>query len=223
MPRSQARPGAGAVDHHRTGDPSTDQAFASPSTSLQAFVKDGTDREFRKLVYALLTLADLMGRNRKHFARYIGVTDPQFMMIVLITETPNATVGMIAERMNVSSQFVTAEVAKLIKRDIIAKRPNESDRRSAILQLTPKGQRLLRELGPLRRRINDLTFSSLTEDRARKLQDMLAALISDAKNAVHELQAPHIRGLRAPSADAAAHTSAAEAPRSAHRAQARRS
>lgn len=69
-----------------------------------------------------------------------------------------------------------------------------------LLALTPKGQALMRELGPVRRRTNDLTFKSLTEERAALLQETLAVLIGDAKFALHELEAPHLRGKRAPSA-----------------------
>jgi MarR family transcriptional regulator, organic hydroperoxide resistance regulator len=141
-----------------------------------------------------------MSRNREHFAAYIGVTDPQYIMMALIGENPDVTVGKIAERLGVSSQFVTIEIGKLIRNGIVDKRPNEADRRSVLLQLTPKARDLLRELGPLRRKINDMTFKSLDEDRARALDEILTALISDAETALHELEAPHMRGKKAPSA-----------------------
>ena len=60
-------------------------------------MKNGTDREFRKLVNALVSLASLMMRNSKHFADYIGVTDAQFVMMTLITESLGATVGTTAK------------------------------------------------------------------------------------------------------------------------------
>ena len=178
------------------------ETFPPLSTSLEPFVKDGTDREFRRLIFSLLTLFDLMQRNRKYFADYVGLTDAQYMMMVLIADDPGMTVGRLAERLNVSSPFVTAEIARLIKKTIVGKRPNEADRRSMLLTLTPKGETLLCELGPVRRRINDLTFNSLTQERARLLQDIVDGLVADARNAVHEITAPHMRGKRAPSAQA---------------------
>jgi DNA-binding MarR family transcriptional regulator len=181
-------------------DRATAEKFPPLSVSLEAFVKDGTDREFRKLIYALMSLANLMLRNSKHFADYIAVTEPQWAMMVHITESDGATVGSIAERMNVSSQFVTIEINKLMKKNIVEKRPNEADRRSMFLVLTPKGQALLRELAPLRRRTNDMMFRSLTEDRAKVLQELVSTLVLDGKSALHALEAPHIRGKKAPSA-----------------------
>jgi len=45
-----------------------------------------------------------------------------------------------------------------------------------------------------------MTFRSLTEERAKALQEILDGLIVDARSAVHELDAPHMRGKKAPTA-----------------------
>src|SRR5690242_15481443 len=87
------------------------ERFPPLSTSLENFVKDGSDREFRRLIYSLTALSSLMVRNREHFASYIGLTDPQYLMITMIAENAEATVGKVAELLGVSSQFVTVEIA----------------------------------------------------------------------------------------------------------------
>src|ERR1041385_4485258 len=83
------------------------ERFPPLSTSLENFVKDGSDREFRRLIYSLTALSSLMVRNREHFASYIGVTDAQYMMITMIAENAGVTIGKVAELLGVSSQFVT--------------------------------------------------------------------------------------------------------------------
>jgi DNA-binding MarR family transcriptional regulator len=166
------------------------------STSLRHFIKDGSDREFRQLLYALIKLSTLMVQNRQRFAAYIGVTDPQYTMTTLIAENPGVTVGKLAEQLSVSSQFVTIEIGKLIKKGIVNKRPNEHDRRSIVLNLTEKGKALLRDVGPLRLRTNDLMFRSLSEERAKLLKETIDTLIADGTSALHDLEAPHLRGQR---------------------------
>ena len=204
MKTSAARAGASAKADRRlrsrTDQSSTGEAFPPLSVSLKSFVKGQSDREFRRLIYSLVGLAHLMARNREHFGRYIGVTDPQYVIITLIAESTQATVGKLAEQMNVTSQFITIEVGKLLKKNIVEKRPNHADRRSSLLHLTPKGDRLLSELGPLRRRTNDLMFRSLTQDGTKVLQQILDTLLLDGKSALHELEAPHMRGTKALSA-----------------------
>jgi MarR family transcriptional regulator, organic hydroperoxide resistance regulator len=175
------------------------ERFPPLSTSIETFLKDGTDREFRHLIYSLLSFSALMLRHRDFYASYIGVTGSQYSMMAVIAEARLATVGYVAEQMGVASQFVTAEISKLIGKNIIEKTPNETDRRSMHLRLTLKGQNLLRELGPIRRESNDLMYGSLTGDRGKALQGILNTLIKDANSALHALDAPDQRGRTAPS------------------------
>jgi MarR family transcriptional regulator, organic hydroperoxide resistance regulator len=176
--------------------------FPPLSTSLETFVKDGSDRRLRRLIYDLTSLFNGMVSNRRHFAAYMGVSEAQALMMFMIAETQDATVGQVAQRFNVSSQFATIEIGDLVKNDIVEKRPNEADRRSMFLRLTAKGKNLLRELAPLRRQANDTHWRSLTEDRATILQEILSDLIVDGRAALHELDAPHLLGKMAPSAQA---------------------
>lgn len=186
-------------------------AFPPASTSLGVFVNNGSDRDLRRLIYSLYSLSMLMGRNRDYFARYTGVSSAQFIMVTVIAESDASTVGFIAERLAVSSQFVTMEVNKLIARGIVAKRTNEADRRSAFLTLTQKGYAVLEELGPVRIGVNDQTFRSLDRVKFQQLQEILDTLIADAGAAAHRLDAPDMRGRTAPSAVESAETPTSEA------------
>ena len=179
---------------------SKEGTFPPLSISLKSFVKNGSDREFRQLIYDLTSLFNQMLQSRKHFAAYIGVTEAQMLMMTIIAETQGATVGHIAQQLNVSSQFVTIEIGGLVKKNIVERQPNEADRRSMFLNLTSKGKNLICELAPLRRKSNDTKFRSLTEDRARALKEIISVLISDGRVALHELEAPHLRSKKAPSA-----------------------
>jgi MarR family transcriptional regulator, organic hydroperoxide resistance regulator len=169
------------------------------STSLKGLLKDGSDTDFRRLIYNLLSLSNVMVRNREHFAAYIGLTDQQYVIMTILYETPGATVSHIANQIHVSSQFITLETGKLIKKGLVDKRPHEIDRRSVSLSLTKQGQVLLREVWPLRRRTNDLTFQSLTKEQAAILDEIIGTLVMGARIALHELEAPQRSGQKAPS------------------------
>jgi DNA-binding MarR family transcriptional regulator len=177
-----------------------EEAFPPLTISLETFVKDGSDREFRELIFELMGLRNQMQRHGDQFARYIGASNAQFNLIMIMAEIPDLTVGQIAQLMNVTSPFVTIEIGNLIRKDIVSKRPNESDRRSSFLNLTPKGKNLVRELAPLLRRANDLHFRSLTEERARILKETIHAIVMDGRRVTHELESPDIRNAIAPSA-----------------------
>jgi MarR family transcriptional regulator, organic hydroperoxide resistance regulator len=184
----------------RRHDPATDGDFPPLSISREDLLRDGSDREFRRLIYSLIAFAGMLERHRNIYGAYIGVTGPQYTMMAIIAGSPNTTVSHIAKMMSVSNQFITSEVGKLATRGIVEKSPDEADRRSMLLNLTARGRNLLRELGPLRRESNDLMYRSLTGDQARNLQKIMDALIADGEIALHELDAPHRRGQKAPSA-----------------------
>jgi len=177
-----------------------DKNFPPPSISIKGLLRDGSDRQFRRLINSLVGFAEMIVRHRNIYGAYIGVTGPQYHMMAIVAGTPNATISDIAKTMSVSNQFVASETSKLIAKSILKKTPNDADRRSMFVSLAPKGRNLLRELGPLRRESNDLMYRSLTGERARVLQEIMDTLIADAEIALHELDAPHRRGQRVPSA-----------------------
>src|SRR4051812_23576654 len=187
-----------AAARRQQSEPDAIGTFPPLSISLEGLVQNGSDRAFRRLIYDLISFSAQMLRHRDHYAAYIGVTGPQYSMMTLVAENRSMTVGQLAQQMHVSSQFVTVEIGKLIKKNIVERRPNEADRRSMFLNLTSKGQNLLRELGPLRRWSNDIMYRSLTKERARVLQDIITNLNQDAKSALHELGAPRLHAKKAP-------------------------
>ena len=174
-----------------------EEKFPPPSISIENLLRDGSDREFRRLVHSLIGFAEMVVRHREIYGAYIGVTGPQYQMMTIIAGAPNVTVSDIAKTMSVSNQFVASETGKLVAENIVERTPNHADRRSMLLNLTPKGRNLIRELAPLRRESNDLMYRSLTGDRARVLQEIMDRLIADAEIALHELAAPHLRGQKA--------------------------
>jgi DNA-binding MarR family transcriptional regulator len=179
---------------------SAGESFPPLTISLKSFVKDGSDREFRRLIYALTRLKNQFARHAKLFAAYMGVTEAQTMMMRIIAETPDMTVGQLAQRLYVTSPFVTIEIGGLVKKNIVEKLPNESDRRSMFLSLTPKGKSLLCELTPIMRKGADVHFRSLTEERARLLQEMIDTLVTDGMRSLREVYMPLLDGQTAPSA-----------------------
>ncbi len=167
------------------------QPFPPLSTSLEAFLVNGEDHEFRKMIYGLLQVSSLMLKAREYYGAYIGVSAPQYSMIVAIAEAGEATVRDLTKRLHVSSPFVTAEINKLISAGYVRKRPHASDRRSFLLSLTDSGHTLVYRVSDIRRTANDMIFGSLKRDEVQMLQKIIHTLITDFEKAIHELEAPH--------------------------------
>lgn len=165
--------------------------FPPLSTSLKAFLDNGSDQKFRKMIYGLLQVSSMMLKAREYYGAYIGVSAPQYSMIVAIAEAGEATVRDLTQIMHVSSPFVTAEINKLIAAGYVRKRPNTKDRRSIVLSLTTAGTEAVGRVADMRMISNDMIFGSITPDEAAVFQRIIQVLISDFGPAIHELEAPH--------------------------------
>jgi len=174
--------------------------FPPLSISSRVWLQDGSDTAFRKLIYELLSLSSLLLRSRDRFAAYIGVSGPQYSMMMVVAEAGAATIGQIADALRVSSPFVTAEVGKLERRELVEKRRNAADARSNLIVLTDLGRGLILDLAPLRREVNDMIYGSLDRAQVEQLVAIVDVLHTDAARALHVLDSPEYRGKVAPSA-----------------------
>ena len=163
-----------------------------PSTvSLSELLDRGSDRQFRRLVQDLLTVARRLETARDYFGRQIDVTGPQYHLLMTLAQLQGATgvsVGSVARIMNVSSAFVTSETGKLSVMGLVRKRPNPQDRRSALLSLTQAGRLKIECLIPAIRAINDLFFGRLERRSFAKLFAGAAALVQGSREAMHYIE-----------------------------------
>lgn len=167
--------------------------------SLPDWVATGSDQDFRSLLNGLIRLGNLMRGNQERFASYIGVSVPGFQILIALEVAPQSTVGQLAGRLEVSSQFITLETGKLIRQGLLEKRQNDLDRRSVVLDITAAGRQLLADVAPLRRQTNDRMFRSVSARKGAELLDIVTVLLADGHEAQHLLQGPQWRQRRAPS------------------------
>jgi len=146
-----------------------------------------SDWQFRRLVRDLLTVTRRLELARDYFGRRIHLTGPQYNLLMTVAELQGATgvsVGSVARAMHVSSSFVTAESGKLSATGLVRKQANPSDRRGALLKLTPlannKIHRLLAEI----RAVNDLFFGLLTDKSFTAVCAGAEALVEGSRDAM---------------------------------------
>lgn|ERR1041385_1636882 len=151
---------------------------------------NATNTSFRELIYSMLTMSVLMLATRERLGALVGVSGPQFVMLVAIEDLKTATVVQIATRLHVSLSFVTAETGKLIRQGIVRKSPNTADKRSVLLSLTTKGKRLVEQLIPHLRIVNDTVFRSFDRQDMEQFSEMLATVNLGFENALHALNSP---------------------------------
>jgi DNA-binding MarR family transcriptional regulator len=180
---------AAPAKRSRLPDPMRDASGRPPVTTERAeLTTDGTGERFRQLVSDLLTIAVRMDAVRGRFAGLVGVTPPQYTILVTVAQMEGAlggaTVRAVADHMHVSGAFVTAETGKLAKKSLLAKRPNPSDGRSVLVTLTPKGRKALDAALPHIRAVNDVFFGKLGAEEFERLAAAAARIVEASPAAV---------------------------------------
>lgn len=171
------------------------------TTARPELTGDGTGERFRQLVNDLLTISVRMDAVRERFAQLVGVTAPQYTVLVTVAQldgaahgavTEGATVRAVADHMHVSGAFITAETGKLAKKGLLTKRPNPADGRSVLLSLTQKGRKALDAALPHIRAVNDVFFGKLGAEEFERLAAAAARIVDASPAAVllaHSLSA----------------------------------
>lgn len=168
---------------------STHTAEKLSTTVSRAALLDGkrSDQQFRRLVRSLLAVARRIELARDHFGRGLNVTGPQYSLLMTVAElqgVAGVSVGSVAQAMHVSSSFVTAEAGKLLDVGFLRKQPNPSDRRGALLKLSPLGRRKIHQLLAKIRAVNDLFFGLLTAESFAALCAGAEALVDGSREAM---------------------------------------
>lgn len=158
------------------------------TTARPALMADGTGERFRRLVSDLFTIGARMDAVRGRFAELVGVTPPQYTILVTVAQMEGARGGApvraVADHMHVSGAFVTAETGKLAKKGLLAKRPNPSDGRSVLVTLTAKGRKALDTALPHIRAVNDVFFGKLGAEEFERLAAAAARIVEASPAAV---------------------------------------
>lgn len=147
-----------------------------------------SDLRFRDLLYDFFAFGSRLEEARSRFASYIGLTPPQYLILIAIGRgTPEHELGVaqVADRLHLSGAFVTIEVNKLVKSGLVEKRPHPSDKRRVNLSVTEIGLGKLERLASLQRPVNDALFDTLDLKAFETLSDIMRRLARGSEQAIH--------------------------------------
>lgn len=98
----------------------------------------GSTLRFMRRLYGVVHAID--GCSKRMHARW-GVTAPQRLLIRIVGRFPGISPGEVARLMEVDASTITVVLRRLEKRGWVERAEDASDRRKALLKLTPAGRR----------------------------------------------------------------------------------
>jgi DNA-binding MarR family transcriptional regulator len=141
------------------------RTYKAPATiSRDEFLVDGSDRDFRRSIYALVQCVGRLLACRDAFGKELDLTPSQFAVLMGVAHSQGSdgiTIRELSEHVALASTHVTTEVGRLERAGLLTKRPSETDRRSVWVSLTRQGEEEIARVTPFIRRINDVLFRDI--------------------------------------------------------------
>ncbi len=159
----------------------------SSTVTKPELMPGGTDSRFRSFIHNFLAFSARVDQCRSGFGEQLGISGIAYTTLISIAhlqDEEGVGVSRIAEHLHLSGAFVTIEVSKLVKADLVRKRTNKTDRRRVLLTVTPKGRKLLDGLVTVQAPINDALFDCLSAAEFEQLSSIMARLVPCGDQAI---------------------------------------
>ncbi|WP_205769609.1 MarR family winged helix-turn-helix transcriptional regulator [Microvirga sp. KLBC 81] len=141
----------------------------------------------RFLPYRLNVLASLTSNALAQiYAERFGLSIPAWRVIATLGQYEYRTARDIAAHGVMHKSTVSRAVSALEQRGLIARRPNEDDRREELLELTEEGQEIYEALAPEALAFEERFVSVLTEEEQKVLASLIDRLSGHARLMVPE-------------------------------------
>jgi DNA-binding MarR family transcriptional regulator len=109
-----------------------------------------------------------MARARDRFTEGLGLTRTQVDILALLIDRPHTT-SKLAEQLYLTQGAVTQTLDSLVRRDLVMRRPSQTDRRVCLLEISPSGRKLTDNLMCMRRERMQEFLDALTDDEVEAL------------------------------------------------------
>ncbi|WP_434709954.1 MarR family transcriptional regulator [Pseudomonas sp. R1-1] len=137
-----------------------------------------------QLCFKLYAASRAVIRAYKPMLDQLGLTYPQYLAMLVLWEWQDVapqqpTVKALGERLVLDSGTLTPLLKRLEQLQLVQRQRSARDEREVHLSLTPEGQALREQVGPLRARL--LCDSGVDLDRLNQLRDGLDHLLGQIK------------------------------------------
>lgn len=140
----------------------------------------------RQMCFALYSASLAMTRLYKPLLSELGLTYPQYLVMLVLWEQDGIRVSGLKERLFLDYGTLTPLVKRLEKQKLLERHRSREDERQVIIRLTEKGRSLREVAGQIPERVASASGCSLTE--LEDLKTQLCAL----RNRLHSHQSNHL-------------------------------
>jgi len=126
------------------------------------------------LCFAVYSAGHAFNRVYKPLLDRLGLTYPQYLVMVILWERDGQTVGMLCDRLRLESSTLTPLLKRLAASGHVTRSRDPADERQVRIELTPAGRALREAAGEIPHCILEAT--GLKPEALRQLQTQILAL-----------------------------------------------
>lgn len=127
-----------------------------------------------QICFTLYATSMAITRTYKPMLDAMGITYPQYLVLSVLGETDDASVGAIAQRLALESSTITPLVKRLEQAGLVARQRSTVDERQVRVRLTETGRGLLNQCDCLGQTL--VSKSAMTLDQLDALNHQVQAL-----------------------------------------------
>jgi DNA-binding MarR family transcriptional regulator len=151
-------------------------------------------RTFIADMYAGMSLLRLL---RQEIASVLSLSSAEYSVLLAVwylERGSDMTLRAIADHLHVAAAYVTAEVARLVGKGLLAKKPDPLDRRAVAVELTTASRELLSRLAPMLRDINAPLLAGTSLRDLDTIHRFFRGVISHGYDAIGVARTFRVRG-----------------------------
>lgn len=172
------------------------QPFPPLTVSLPQMLDGANDQQFRQAIYRIVQAASRLGDCREGFAREIGLTGNQYLVLMSIAHLQRDEgigIASVAVHVGLAASHVTTDVGRLVRKGLLRKRPSPVDKRAVLVSLTAEGEATVHKISKVIRVVNDILFQSISREELEQARIVSEKLVRNSERAIAELRLIHTR------------------------------
>ena len=138
--------------------------------------EEGATRAFKLEDHLFFYFSQILARRTRAInarLRPYGLDYPRWRVLAVLQEHSGATMGQLADLTSVDRTTLTRTLGLMEEARLVARQERESDRRSLVISLTPKGRRIFARILPLTLAETDRALTGFSSAEIGALRDWL--------------------------------------------------
>lgn len=133
-----------------------------------------------QLCFPLYAASRLMTKCYQPMLNELGLTYPQYLVLLVLWETDNVSLGTIAERLQLQSNTLTPLLKRMQEMELVTRTRSQKDERSVVIALTEAGRGLREKALNIPEQLGKAV--KMTHEEFRQLHTLLYQLLDSQES-----------------------------------------